>query len=222
MYRRIVRWVGVGVLMILAIALGVTIRQGANGLAQGKTLLPDDPLSVEEMQQAEAITRADAQGKTWLDGARAQLVYIERQDVDKDASEAKQLQRAATVVFYVYTSPQGTDTTVTAQVDLGTGQVTQLTTRTGFQPPITLAEMDTARKLALADDRVTQAATARKIEARQVQATGLVYHASDYHDVACQMNRCVELTLDTPQGSRTPLTVVVNLSAQRVERLLAR
>jgi hypothetical protein len=80
--------------------------------------------------------------------------------------------------------------------------------------------MDQARRLALADERVAQVAAARKLAFREVQATGLLNRGADYRDVACRVNRCVEVTLDSPQGSRSPLTVVVNLSLQRIERVV--
>lgn len=138
-----------------------------------------------------------------LVGARYRLVGV---DYAEEKTGRGRLRRLAEVGFYDYDR----DVLVVAVVEPRSGRVLRIEEREGLQPPPSAEEIDRARELALADERV---AHLRRRRGLQVAA----FTARAPHDERRDDHRRLHLYFWS--GGRKPELVgsaVVDLSAERV------
>jgi Cu2+-containing amine oxidase len=182
-----------------------------------------DPLGLGEIQQAEAIARADAQVKQFVDPpAQSRLIFTERsEEVEKLPENPVEVPRLADVTFYVYRrSGAPDDSLIKAVVNLTARQVVTVLRLNDVQPPIVPQEIETALGIALRDDRVLRLLARQEITPEQIVATALLFRPED-KESPCSVNRCFELTLNTVDATLR-FVPVVNLTLEQVEDVLHR
>ncbi len=219
---------------LLLIAGAVALAMALSGRARQQPAQGErtgyDPLSLTEQDRARQIALADASVSAQLAAAaRDELLLVERHEETKAVYTQGSWPRRADVLFYLY----DTDTLLSAVVNLTAGQLDQAQSAQQVQPPLTPAETNLARELALADPAAGAAlreeyrrATGEDLEnADQLRTYARVFWASAMPDVAlgqaasCGLHRCGQLLFSAGPNHRLSTLPIVNLSTQTVTLL---
>jgi hypothetical protein len=212
-----------GTLPLLLLGLLVANLSAAQSAAPG----PVDPLTASESQLAATNAQNDPQVRSLLGSGRQVLGSVEFIALSKgpadneDPSVAFDIGRFATVTFCRYSGNLG----VSAVVNLRSGAVSQVISISCDDVVMTVAELQAARDLAIADSRV-RALLGADAATFQVQADpdatapanlvqGLRVQNFDSTG-ACYQRRCLSLLFRRGNAYIQGTEVVVDLTAQTV------
>jgi len=184
-----------------------------------------DPLSSEEIAQAETVLRQDNGAAALLKG-RVEWLFTERLDEPKGTAIGAGGVRRAEVNVYLYDR----DRLLRAVVDLRSGKLVGSQLLAGEQLPPTRAESARSLDIALAD-RVTGAAIRQEFlrvsgqplnTADQLVARALVFRADADPDAGkgdaaqCGAHRCMQMLLTTRDRMLVNVLPIVDLSRRSV------
>lgn len=195
--------------------------------------LPLDPLSEQEKHEAEQVALADPRVQELLGKSRRQTVSVTPIAIKPSQEEIRAaaggrsipMGRLAVVVFLRYDGETG----VRAVVDLGRRTVTQVARLSSDQVPMTAEDLVEAWQLARRDEEVRRA-LGPEIERYQVERIppkpneappGFVVRALRVRGTEekdpCFRHRCLQLFFARGNEYLTKPTVIVDLSAQKVD-----
>jgi hypothetical protein len=212
-----------GTLALLLLVFLAASRSAAQPPAPG----PVDPLTASEVQLAATNAQNDPQVRAILGSGRQVLGAVDFVTLSKgpadneDPNVAFDIGRFAMVTFCRYSGNVG----VSAVVNLRSGAVSQVTSISCDDVVMTVAELQAARDLAVADSRV-RALLGSDADTFQVQANpdatapaNLVQglRVQDFDSTgACYQRRCLSLLFRRGNTYIQGTEVVVDLTAQTV------
>jgi hypothetical protein len=193
-------------LLAISIGLGVLIRAAAQDTLPQDQRPLDQELTPDERKTAEQLANAAIQQRALAVGR----MYLSGMEVLRDkAEEAKaEPQRLALVIHYRYEG----DLTILTSVNLTRKSVMAVDTVRGIAAPLSDEEFAQARRLAMADPRVTRSLRG---DARQLTVERLLSRSSDPRDPLFG-HRVVRLLFRYGQDYVSDPVVTVDLTTGKV------